>query len=374
MAGIYLHIPFCKTRCNYCNFYSVTSVGMMPKVLSVLCNELIQRKVYLANALVESVYFGGGTPSLLPIADMERLMEVIHSQFVLSPDCEITIEANPDDLNRDKLRAIRSIGVNRISVGIQSLCDNDLLYLGRRHDAGKAIEVLNLLPSMGFNSISADLIYGIPGQSLEVLKNNLKLFSDAGIQHISCYSLTVEAGTPLEKMIRLGTKENTSEDLFLSHFSMITQFLKEAGYLHYEISNFALEGHLARHNTHYWFQKPYLGVGPSAHSYNGISRQWNPSSITQYITQVSSGNSLGEHEWLDENTLHNEYLMTRLRTMWGISFNAFSEKFGDDKLHRLLQRTDSFQVSGLLSKKEDCIVITEKGMLVSDYLLADLFL
>ncbi len=373
MAGIYIHIPFCRTKCGYCNFFSVASLKHASEVLSALLAEIDLTEEYLQKETIETLYFGGGTPSLLQPASIQSLLDAINAKHRVAADAEITLEANPDDLSAHNLKAWIDAGINRISMGIQSFQPSDLAFLDRRHNAEAARQSLRLLASAPLHSWSADLIYNIPGQTVEMLEHNLRLCIEAGTPHISCYALTVEEKTLLHRQIRSGEKPLPPETDFREHFLLVANRLSEAGYLHYETSNFALPGHLARHNTGYWFQKPYLGLGPSAHSYNGTSRRWNPASISAYLAAVAKGQPWEEEERLSSVVKNNEFIMTRLRTCWGIPFEEIKTAFGPQRLSSLLRAAEPWIASGHMKTDGNCLWLTFEGMLFTDRITSSLF-
>lgn len=374
MAGIYIHIPFCKSKCGYCNFFSVASSGKITAVLEAICLEINLTRDYLQDEVVDTVYFGGGTPSRIDPALISRLLREIQRRYPITDNPEITLEANPEDLSAERLKQYTGMGINRISTGIQSFDADELRYLDRRHDAGASLNALTLLASSQLSSFSIDLIYGIPGQSEMSLKRNLELCIEAGVPHISCYSLTVEPGTLLHRQIADGTKTEPGEALFHNHFHQVRETLTRHGYQQYEISNFAKEGHLARHNTRYWSGGLYLGLGPSAHSYNGSSRRWNISSIGGYIEKIAAGNAIEGEEILTPTMIHNEFLMTRLRTVWGIGFEDFEDRFGKPLRDRLSLLMAPFVVAGWIRDSSHAWELTPAGQAVSDYITASLFL
>jgi putative oxygen-independent coproporphyrinogen III oxidase len=373
MAGIYIHIPFCRHKCNYCNFYSLASTRYMNQVSHAIINELQLRKDYLEGQKVETIYFGGGTPSILEIPDIENIISTIYKEFQIENDAEITLEANPDDLTPEKLLALKNTGVTRLSIGIQSFRQEDLDFLSRTHTSAQVIRCIGDAKHAGFQNLSIDLIYGIPTLADEDWEENLLKAFSFGIPHISAYSLTVENKTPLEFMIRKGKMKPVDENLSLSHYRILEQMMIQYGYEHYEISNFCLPGTYSRHNTAYWQGKPYLGIGPSAHSYNGFSREWNVANLGKYIETTASGKVQAEMELLSPVTQLNEYIMTSLRTMWGCNLGVVKQKFGlgyAEKLHlNALPFIDSKQMEYLNNK----LVLTAQGRLFADGISATLF-
>lgn len=373
MAGIYIHIPFCRHKCNYCNFYSLASSRNMEQVTLAIVSELQQRHEYLSGQPVETIYFGGGTPSMLRVQDIETILNSVYKHFPVVPDAEITLEANPDDLAPASLEAFKNSGINRLSIGLQSFRQEDLNFLSRTHTPGQVIRCISDAQQAGFNNLSIDLIYGIPTLTDEGWVQNLQQAFSLGIPHISAYSLTVEDKTPLAVMIRKGKTKPVDENLSLSHYKILTGMMQANGYEHYEVSNFCLPGAYSRHNTAYWQAKFYLGIGPSAHSYNGSSRSWNVANISSYINSVASGGVASETELLSPVTRLNEYIMTTLRTMWGCNLEVIKQEFGYDKAEKLMAGAQHFIGSGRMIYEENAIKLTPEGILFADGIAADLF-
>lgn len=373
MAGIYIHIPFCRHKCNYCNFYSLASSRNMEQVTHAIVSELQQRHVYLSGQPVETIYFGGGTPSMLRVQDIETILNSVYKHFPVVPDAEITLEANPDDLAPASLEAFKNSGINRLSIGLQSFRQEDLNFLSRTHTPCQVIRCIADAQQAGFSNLSIDLIYGIPTLTDEGWVQNLQQAFSLGIPHISAYSLTVEDKTPLAVMIRKGKTKPVDENLSLSHYKILTVMMQANGYEHYEVSNFCLPGAYSRHNTAYWQAKFYLGIGPSAHSYNGSSRSWNVANISSYINSVTSGGVASETEILSPVTRLNEYIMTTLRTMWGCNLDVIKQEFGHDKAEKLLAGAQHFIGSGRMIYEENAIKLTPEGILFADGIAADLF-
>ncbi len=373
MAGIYIHIPFCKHKCNYCNFYSLASTRYMDQVGNAISGELIQRKNYLEGQPIETIYIGGGTPSLIETDDIEKILNTIRDNFRVEQEAEITLEANPDDLTPEKSTALRKAGINRLSIGIQSFRQEDLDFLSRTHTSAQVTQCITDAQQAGFQNISIDLIYGIPALTDEGWKENLQKAFSFGIPHISAYSLTVEDKTPLELMIRKGKMKPVDENLSLSQFHILCKMMREQGYEHYEVSNFCLPGAYSRHNTAYWQGKSYLGVGPSAHSFNQISRCWNVANLATYIETVMQGEVKSEQELLSATTQLNEYIMTSLRTMWGCDLVAVKRKFGEEIAENLLLDALTFIESKQMIYREGKLVLTPEGLLFADGISATLF-
>ncbi len=373
MAGIYIHIPFCKHKCNYCNFYSLASTRYMDQVADAIIAELIQRKNYLEGQIVETIYFGGGTPSIIETSGIERILDAIFNNCLVGPGAEITLEANPDDLTPAKLNALKKAGINRLSIGIQSFRQEDLVFLSRTHSSEQVTQCIADAKHAGFHNLTIDLIYGIPTLTDEGWNENLQKAFSFGIPHISAYSLTVEDKTPLEFMIRKGKLKPVDENLSLSHFHILCRMMREHGYEHYEVSNFCLPGAYSRHNTAYWQGKHYLGLGPSAHSFNGISRSWNVANLANYIETATGGEVKSEQELLNTTTQLNEYIMTSLRTMWGCDLVEVKRKFGEEIAENLLLDALAFIESKQMIYQQGKLVLTPEGMLFADGISAQLF-
>ena len=384
MSGIYLHIPFCKSKCAYCNFFSLVTEKKMDDYVSALKKEIINRKSYLGDDVVKTIYFGGGTPSLLPIKYVEEILELLHENYNIISNPEVTLEINPDTIDKDKMMALKHLGVNRMSVGIQSFNDDDLRYLGRRHDSRHALQVLDDLSSVGFDRITLDLIYGMPTLTEEKWNHNLDIFFSTGISHLSAYALTVEPKTILGQKIEKEELQEVSEEETIRHYNILVERTKENGFEHYEISNFAKEGCRSQHNSIYWQDVKYLGLGPSAHSYDGDSRQWNVSNLTKYIqfvnadidTDTDADTDMGryyEREILSKEDKFNEYVMTSLRTSWGCNIEKIERDYGKSYAHNFLKNIKKYLDSGIMLMKDNSFILTDEGMLFADGIAADLF-
>lgn len=373
MAGIYIHIPYCRQKCHYCNFFSVASSKFLPEVMESICLEAIKQKHYLKGVLIDSVYFGGGTPSLINSSLLERVMETLHSEYTINSGAEITLEANPDDISPSGLNEWKQMGINRLSIGIQSFRDEDLHYLNRVHNGSKAKECIDMALDSGFRNLTIDLIYGIPTLTDHAWKTNIETALEAGIKHISAYSLTVEPRTALDVIIRKGKYAPVDEVQSIRHFEMLMKIMEENGFLHYEISNFCLPGNFAKHNTAYWQRGPYLGLGPSAHSFDGNSRQWNVSGIAEYIKSISENSFPFESERLSNEQLYNEYVMTGLRTMWGCNSEVINKQFGETCHSEFIDRIQKFIESDLVFESNHIFKLTLSGKLMADGIASDLF-
>ena len=374
MAGIYIHIPFCKQKCHYCNFFSVASVRNKSELLLSIRREITERAVYLNNETVKTIYFGGGTPSLLTVQELENLISILHDHFIIDPDAEITLETNPDDLRIDYLTMLRTSRVNRLSIGIQSFFDDDLIYLNRVHTAAHAKEALRLAQNSGFEKITIDLIYGIPTLTNEKWLSNIQTFLDTGINHLSAYALTVEQKTALYQLIAKGKLTPVDEHQSASQFQLLMEILEKEGFIHYEISNFARSGHYSKHNSLYWLGGNYLGLGPSAHSYNGFSRQWNVSSLTDYIRLAGSSQEVAEKEILTTSQRYNEYVMTSIRTSWGCDIEHIANVFGESYKSYCMKQVENYTFSGHIRNDGNRLILTQMGKLFADGIAAHLFM
>lgn len=376
MPGIYIHIPFCKKACHYCNFHFSTKQQLKSELVEAICRETALRKNYLPEQeIIETIYFGGGTPSLLSAIELQSILYAINEHFPIATDCEITLEANPDDIAPEKLNWWQKTGINRLSIGIQSFFEEDLQWMNRAHNADQSKLCIEQAQSAGFNNLSIDLIYGTPGLSNERWQKNIETALTLNIPHLSCYALTIEPNTALDDMIRKGNKENVDADLQAVHFDILTDTLYKANYEHYEISNFAKQGFRSKHNSSYWQGKAYLGLGPSAHSFNGISsRQWNIANNPLYITSIQQGLVSFESEELSYVQRINEYLMTSLRTMEGISLLMLQKNWGEEITKKVLEVAHTYIVKEEIILSHNHLVLTQKGKFLADGIAADLFI
>ncbi|RMZ50974.1 radical SAM family heme chaperone HemW [Flavobacteriaceae bacterium PRS1] len=380
MSGIYIHIPFCKQACYYCDFHFSTSLKKKDELVKALAKELILRKGELQNQTIETIYFGGGTPSLLTIDELRLLIDSIYLNYFVSDNPEITIEANPDDLSKQKLNDLTTSRINRLSIGIQSFFEDDLQSMNRAHSSQEAKQCLEEA-TKHFSNITIDLIYGIPNMSIEKWNENLQTTFSFGVNHISSYALTVEPKTALASFIKKGTYPPIDDDLALQHFDLLMAETEQQGFVHYEISNFGKKGYFSKHNTSYWQGKSYLGIGPSAHSFNGKQRSWNVSNNTMYIKSIQDNTLPSKVETLSKQDRYNEYLMTGLRTIWGVSLNKIGTDFGIDFKEHLIASAKKFINQELLiiedCKTEQGISIlkpTKKGKFLIDGIASDLFI
>lgn len=372
MGGIYIHIPFCKQACHYCDFHFSTSMGKKNGMIDALQKELRLRKEEFGDETVETIYFGGGTPSLLSVDELAGLVNTVYAHYKVEENPEITLEANPDDLSETGIRELAASPVNRLSIGIQSFFDADLKWMNRAHNAEEARKCLSVA-TRHFDNVTIDLIYGIPGMDHTRWKENLDMALQYQVPHISSYALTVEPKTALEKFIRVGKVSAPDEVQAGEQFAMLVDTLRANGFIHYELSNFGKEGYFSRNNTAYWLGKKYLGIGPSAHSYDGRGRSWNIANNAGYIKSINRGELPRESEILTHTDRYNEYVMTGLRTIWGISVNRVEKDFGTNYENYLLKQAGKHIENGLLSLDKQLLQTTDKGKFLTDGIAADLF-
>lgn len=372
MAGIYIHIPFCKTRCAYCDFYSTTSDELKQRYVRALCRELELRRYYLQGAPIRTIYIGGGTPSQLDEKELDMLFHTLEAIYGLQAAEEITIEANPDDLTDSYVNVLQRFPINRISIGIQTFDDPTLKLLNRRHTARQAIEAVERCRQAGFDNIGIDLIYGLPGETDRQWKHDLRQALALQPEHISAYHLTYEEGTPLYKLLQSHRIHEVDEDSSLRFFTTLMDTLAAAGYEHYEISNFCKPGRQAQHNSAYWQGITYLGCGPSAHSYNTDSREWNEPSLKAYIHALERGERFFHGERLDNRARYNEYVMTSLRTRRGASPDKIAAQFGKELQQYFLTNMQPYLTAGKLQQENDRVRLTRQGLFVSDGIISDL--
>lgn len=372
MAGIYIHIPFCKRRCIYCDFFSTTQSEKKSAYVRALCRELEMRQDYVGGEEIETIYLGGGTPSQLTEEELKEIFASIYHIYKVKEDAEITLEANPDDLTPEYVAMLRQLPINRISMGIQTFQEETLKLLHRRHTATQAIEAFRKCREAGFRNISIDLMYGLPGETLETWKEDLRQAINLRPEHISAYHLIYEEDTALWKLREQHQVEEADEDLSVSLFETLIDRLTEAGYQHYEISNFCLSGMHSRHNSSYWTGKKYLGCGPSAHSFNGVSRQWNVVSLEGYIKGVEEGVLDYEVEELDLYTRYNDFVLTSIRTAWGMPLSKLRSEFGEELYRYCMRMAKPHEDQGVLENREGVLRLTRKGIFVSDGIMSDL--
>jgi oxygen-independent coproporphyrinogen-3 oxidase len=373
MAGIYIHVPFCKTKCHYCDFFSLATIRYRDEFFSAVLKEIGLRKDYLEVAPVETIYFGGGTPSLLQITYLREILDTIRMNFLVTANAEITLEANPDDLSPDYLSALHDTGINRLSIGIQSFRGQDLASLNRVHNENQAIRCITDARAAGFENLSIDLMYGIPGLDLAAWQSNLDRFLSLEIPHLSAYWLTIEAGTALAGFIKKGKYPSPDEAAGAAHFKYLMDWAETNGYDHYEVSNYARPGHYSRHNTAYWNGIPYLGLGPSAHSYNGINRQWNVSNLSEYLKGLEEGTLRCETEIITGKQRYNEYLMTSLRTQWGCDLDYLRRLHAGWAMSTSRQAQKYIEI-GWIRDDYEKLKVTGEGWFHLDGITADLFM
>lgn len=372
MAGIYLHIPFCKKRCIYCDFYSTTSINYKDEYIECLKKEIVLKKKYITDKKIETIYFGGGTPSQLSPQDIESIIQHIYQTYDVADNPEITIEANPDDLKENFVLNLSKTHVNRISIGIQTFNDKRLKFLNRRHNSDEAIEAVKMCQNYKFENISIDLIYGFPNEKLNDWEKDIETAISLNVPHISAYHLIYEEGTPIYKMLQKHEFEEIDEDTSLNQFRLLIKKLNDAGYIHYEISNFCKKDKHSRHNTSYWTNKEYIGCGPSAHSYNTKKRFWNISNLYKYIEKVNNNEEFFETEDLDTYTLYNEYVLTSLRTIWGANPYYIKEHFGERLYNYFIKNSEKHMKNKDMENHNNNIRISNEGIFISDSIMSDL--
>jgi len=373
MAGLYFHIPFCRKKCHYCNFYSLATRKYRNEIYEGLLKELEIQRIYLGKEKLDTIYFGGGTPSLYEPNLKNKLISKAVEIYGIIGNPEITLEANPDDITPQWLDGLSKTLVNRLSIGVQSFNDDDLKYLNRNHSGDDALRAIELAKKFGFNNLSIDLIYGIPTLTEDTWKQNLAIVSQLETPHISAYALTVEPGTALDQFIKKGKYKATNDGDAHKHFDIIVDQLIQEGYDHYEISNFALPGKYAKHNTSYWTGEKYLGLGPSAHSFDKISRQWNVSNMKTYLDGITSGDLNFEKETLTKNQKINEYIMTSLRTMWGMDLIKIEKDFGQEYVSKIRNEAAKHLQSSWLEIIDQKLLVTQQGKFFADGIASDLF-
>jgi oxygen-independent coproporphyrinogen-3 oxidase len=373
MAGIYIHVPFCKKICSYCDFYKSALLSIIPDFITAVDRELELRKGYLGDETVETVYLGGGTPSVLTPSQINHITDRIRQNHRVSAGCEFTMEANPDDLTPEYLRGLKGkTEINRLSIGIQSFNEDDLVLLHRRHNADQALSCITEAKRAGFANLSIDMIYGLPGMKTNDWKRNLDTAFSLDIQHLSAYHLTLEPGTELARKASRGLLEMIPDQESSEQFMLLGELAREHGFVHYEISNLSRKGLISRHNSGYWSGKNYLGLGPAAHSYDGLSRQWNVSDIKKYMDALENGGTYFESEVLDQQTRFNEYLMVSLRTMWGVNLDAIKAEFGDESVAYFVGKIQRFLADDLVIRNNDIYTLSPAGWLISDFIISRL--
>ena len=378
MSGIYIHIPFCKQACHYCDFHFSTSMKKKDDMVLALAKEIGMRKNELLdsarsdNEIVETIYFGGGTPSVLSNDEINFLISKVYKNYKVVENPEITLEANPDDLSAERILELSKSPINRLSIGIQSFYEEDLKMMNRAHNSAEAKKCLEEATKY-FDNISLDLIYGIPGMSDEMWKQNIQTALDFGIPHISSYALTVEPKTALSKLIQTGKIAEPQDEAASNHFTILVEMLQKNGFIHYELSNFGKENYFSKNNSAYWLGKKYIGIGPSAHSYDGEKRGWNIANNSLYLKAIQNDELPIETETLTISDRYNEYIMTGLRTIWGVSINRIEQEFGSEYLNYLLEQSQKFLNDDLLSIENNILKPTLKGKFLTDGIASDLF-
>ena len=373
MAGIYIHVPFCKQACHYCDFHFSTQLGKKESMIKALQKELELRKGEFQSVAVETIYFGGGTPSVLEISEIEALINAVYEHYEVIANPEITLEANPDDLSKNRIIELSESPVNRLSIGIQSFYDEDLKLMNRAHDAGEAEGCIQEAKKY-FDNITIDLIYGIPGMDNDRWKANIEKALAFELPHISSYALTVEPKTALKKFIEKGVIADVDDEQAQAQFNILVQVLEQRGYINYEISNFGKPGYFSKNNTAYWLGKKYIGIGPSAHSFDGENRGWNVRNNIKYIQALENEVVPMEIETLTKRDRYNEYVMTGLRTIWGVSLDKIEKEFGEKYSNYIHQQAEKYIEQDLISFKEGKLLTTNKGKFLADGIASDLFM
>jgi oxygen-independent coproporphyrinogen-3 oxidase len=373
MSGIYIHIPFCKQACHYCDFHFSTSMKKKDEMVFALAKEMQMRKNESKMEVVETIYFGGGTPSVLTSVEIDFLIAAVYENYDVAANPEITLEANPDDLSTERILELSKSKINRLSIGIQSFFEDDLRMMNRAHNSEEAQKCLEGATRY-FDNISVDLIYGVPGMSNDKWKQNIKKALSFGIPHISSYALTVEPKTALKKLIDTGKIAEPNDEVAQEHFVILVETLEANGFIHYELSNFGKENYFSKNNSAYWLGKNYIGIGPSAHSYDGLSRSWNIANNPLYIKSIDADKLPNESEILSVSDRYNEYIMTGLRTIWGVSLERIKSEFGLSYLDYLMKQAQKFLDDELLFIANDILKPTKKGKFLTDGIASDLFI
>ena len=373
MSGIYIHIPFCKQACHYCDFHFSTNLKKKDEMVLALAKEIEMRKSEFQDEIVETIYFGGGTPSILQIEDLKFLIDAVYKNYKVVENPEITVEANPDDLTENRIIELSNNKVNRLSIGIQSFFEDDLQLMNRAHNVEEAKKCLEIATHY-FDNISIDLIYGVPEMSNEKWLQNIETALSFGVPHISSYALTVEPKTALHSFIQKGIIPQPDDEVAQEHFQILVDKLSENGFIHYELSNFGKENYFSKNNSSYWLGKKYIGIGPSAHSYDGKNRGWNVSNNSLYIKSIQENKLPIEIETLTKTDRYNEYIMTGLRTIWGVSLERIEQEFGKTYLDYLNRQAAKFIEDHLLFVDDNILRTTKKGKFLSDGIASDLFL
>jgi oxygen-independent coproporphyrinogen-3 oxidase len=374
MAGIYIHIPFCRQKCYYCDFYKTVNTSQSKRFLSVLKDEAKVRKNYILNEPVETIYFGGGTPSVLTAPELADLLRFFKNEFKVNSDAEITFEANPDDLSVDYLKGIKDAGVNRLSIGIQSFQNKHLEKMNRRHNSVQAIQAIEDAEKIGFANLSVDLIYGLPGLTESEWIESLNTVFRLPVQHLSAYHLTYHEGTPFYTWLKKGTLKELKEMESVRQFNILLDLASKNNYEQYEISNFAKNEMYSKHNTSYWMGKKYLGLGPSAHSFNGVSRRWNVSNVESYLKAFEKDTDYFEQEILSQKDKFNEHVLTRIRTKWGVSLEFINQSFGAEMKNYLLKQIEKYRQQETIILENGIVTLSKEGLFISDEIMVDLMI
>jgi len=379
MSGIYIHIPFCKQACHYCDFHFSTSMNKKEEMVLALAKEIRMRKSEFglldsarSDIEIETIYFGGGTPSVLTSAEINFLIDAVYENYEVADNPEITLEANPDDLSSERILELSKSKINRLSIGIQSFFEDDLKMMNRAHDSAEAQKCLEEATKY-FDNISLDLIYGVPGMSNEKWKQNIEKALSFGVPHISSYALTIEPKTAMNKMIQTGKMEAPKDEVAQEHFAILVETLEANGFIHYELSNFGKENYFSKNNSAYWLGKKYMGIGPSAHSYDGVSRSWNIANNPLYLKAIQEDKLPNEIETLSEADRYNEYVMTGLRTIWGVSLDRIKTEFGQTYIDYLMKQAQKFLNDELVFIENNILRPTKKGKFLTDGIASDLF-
>ncbi|NPD86666.1 radical SAM family heme chaperone HemW [Lentimicrobium sp. L6] len=373
MAGIYIHIPFCKKKCHYCNFFSLATTRYRPEFLESLLLEIEQRRNYLPSPKINSIYLGGGTPSLYSASDLNRIFEKLEEVFDINSSAEITLEANPDDLSAEYLKSLKSTCINRLSIGVQSFFDEELISVNRVHSGREAIESVKLAQDNGFNNLSLDLIYGIPASTIESWEENLNILQQLQPTHLSAYSLTQEPQTAYDVLVKKGKLQAPNDEKAIQQYEMLQNFLPQVSMEQYEISNYAKDGKYAQHNTSYWQGVPYIGLGPSAHSYNGTSRRWNKAHLSDYIKSSENEGVSFDEEQLSLSNQWNEWVMTGLRTKWGVNLDASPKEFPKEWYDLFQLKAQGIIQQEWLQEQYGVFKLTKKGKFFADGIAAEFF-
>ena len=377
MAGIYIHIPFCKQKCSYCDFHFSTNFKYKTELLAALQKEIILQKDHFKTETIKTIYFGGGTPSVLTEKELNLLLEVIYSNYKVNENIELTMECNPDDITSKKINEYKKNGVNRLSIGIQSFFDDDLQFFNRAHNASEAEQSILMTQDAGIDNITLDLIYNSPLLTLKKWGQNLDKFINLKVPHLSAYTLTVEPKTTLHHLVKTKQTSLPTDEQAIEQFKLLIEKTKQAGLIHYEVSNFGKEGYFSRHNSNYWKGENYLGIGPSAHSFikntTSQKRSWNVANNTQYIKAINQGTPYFEEEFINETTAFNEYILTRLRTIWGLDLAYMKNTFNPVLLRHFEKELEVYKNSELITISKNTVTLTTKGIFMVDKITADLF-